>query len=194
VTVIDDNGCSVTNSFTVNIAGALGVNVSPSYSEVSEGETVQLTAAGGESYIWTPAIGLSCTDCPNPVATATQDIVYYVIATDDNGCTGSDSAVIVLKLPCGEIYVPTAFSPNGKGPDANNELCVYGTAVCVEEFLFQVYDRWGEKVFETTDITKCWDGKHKGKEMNSGIYVYRQYVKLTSGEEIDTSGNTTLVR
>jgi gliding motility-associated-like protein len=138
---------------------------------------------------------LSCTTCPNPTANPTVTTTYYVSATDDNGCVGGDSSIIVIKLACGDLFVPTIFSPNGTGPDANNKLCVFGTASCIEELKFQVYNRWGEIVFETTDIENCWDGNYKDKPANSGIFVYRLYVKLYNNDEpIDISGNTTLVR
>lgn len=195
VTVTDDNGCTATGSFVISTTGSLPVSIDPSYTEISAGENVQLTAIGGETYTWTPAAGLSCTNCPNPVASPAVTTTYYVSATDDNGCTGSDSSVVVIKLPCGELFVPTIFSPNGVGPTQNNKLCVFGTPACIEEFKFEVYDRWGEKVFESDDITKCWDGTHKDKLMNSGIFVYRLYAKLYNvTEPIDISGNTTLVR
>jgi gliding motility-associated-like protein len=194
VLVTDDNGCAATESFTISTTGSLPVDINPSYASIDAGETVQLTVTGGQNYTWTPATGLSCTDCANPIASPTTTTTYYVTATDPNGCTGGDTILIEIKLACGEIFVPTAFSPNDKGPSANNTLCVYGTPACIKELLFQVYDRWGEVVFETTDITKCWDGMFKDKMMNSGIYVYRLYAELTNGDIVDTSGNTTLVR
>jgi gliding motility-associated-like protein len=194
VLVTDDNGCTATESFIISTTGLLPVDIDPSYALIDAGETVQLTVTGGQNYTWTPATGLSCTDCANPIASPTTSTTYYVTATDPNGCTGGDTILIEIKMACGEIFVPTAFSPNDKGPSANNMLCVYGTPACIKELLFQVYDRWGEVVFETTDITKCWNGMYKDKMMNSGIYVYRLYAELTNGDIVDTSGNTTLVR
>jgi gliding motility-associated-like protein len=195
VQVTDDNGCTASENYTVVTTGSLPISISPSYVEIEEGESVQLSATGGENYTWTPSTGLSCTNCPDPIAAPTETTTYYVSATDENGCTGADSSIIVIKLPCGELFVPTIFSPNEVGPTANNKLCVYGTPSCIEELKFEVYDRWGEKVFETDDISKCWDGTYKDKLMNSGIFVYRLYVKLYNDDEpIDISGNTTLVR
>ena len=195
VQVTDDNGCTASQSFTLNTIGNLPVNIDPSYVEIEAGESVVLTATGGDNYVWTPTTGLSCTTCPNPTANPTVTTTYYVSATDDNGCVGGDSSIVVIKLACGDLFVPTIFSPNGTGPDANNKLCVFGTASCIEELKFQVYNRWGEIVFETTDIENCWDGNYKDKPANSGVFVYRLYVKLYNNDEpIDISGNTTLVR
>jgi gliding motility-associated-like protein len=58
-----------------------------------------------------------------------------------------------------------------------------------------VYDRWGEKVFETTEVDQqCWDGTFRGKELNSGIYAYKIRVTLTDGTYVEESGNLTLLR
>jgi len=195
VQVTDDNGCTASQNFTLTTIGNLPVDIDPSYVEIEAGESVVLTATGGDNYVWTPTTGLSCTNCPNPTANPTVTTTYYVSASDDNGCTGGDSSLVVIKLACGDLFVPTIFSPNGTGPDANNKLCVFGTASCIEDLKFQIYNRWGELVFETTDIDTCWDGNYKDKPANSGIFVYRLYVKLYNNDEpIDISGNTTLVR
>jgi gliding motility-associated-like protein len=195
VLVTDDNGCTANQNFTLTTIGNLPVDIDPSYVEIEAGESVVLTATGGDNYVWTPTTGLSCTTCPNPTANPTVTTTYYVSASDDNGCVGGDSSLVVIKLACGDLFVPTIFSPNGTGPDANNKLCVFGTASCIEELKFQVFNRWGEVVFETTDIENCWDGNYKDKPANSGIFVYRLYVKLYNNDEpIDISGNTTLVR
>ena len=95
---------------------------------------------------------------------------------------------------CPEIFVPTIFSPNGSSDAANNTVCVYGG--CIADISFQIFNRWGEKVFETNDagLSQCWDGKFKGKELNTGTFVYLLNVELTSGERIEQSGNITLIR
>jgi len=161
---------------------------------IDPGTSVQLTATGGTNYSWTPSSTLSCSNCPNPIASPTTTTIYYLSATDDNGCTGGDTAVVELKIACGDIYVPNTFSPNGTGPAANNTLKVFGNPACVEQLVFRVFDRWGELVFETTSISEEWNGQYKGKEMNTGIFVYTLYVLTIDGNEIDESGNVTLVR
>jgi len=87
--------------------------------------------------------------------------------------------------------VPTAFSPNG---DRENDLeCVYGG--CVKVIDFVIYDRWGNKVFETNDPNNvCWDGKYKGTLMNTGVFVYYLQVEQSNGNKVTQKGNITLVR
>jgi gliding motility-associated-like protein len=194
VTVSDANGCSASQTATVSTSGALAVSATPNYTEITAGESVSIQTTGGSTYSWTPPTDLSCTDCPDPVASPSNSTAYIVIATDENGCVGQDTVFIKVNIECGEYFVPTAFSPNETGPNENNTLRVFGVPACIAELDFSVYNRWGEVVFQTTDITKSWDGKYKDKPVNSGIFVYKLYVKLTDGTIIEQSGNTTLVR
>lgn len=102
-------------------------------------------------------------------------------------------AVFRLKEPynlIGEPIVPTGFSPNG---DGNNDLLnVYGT-LHVSEFSLDIYNRWGEQVFSSTDKTKGWDGNYKGVEAPVGVYAY-SYRVIVDGKIIQKSGSITLIR
>jgi gliding motility-associated-like protein len=92
---------------------------------------------------------------------------------------------------CPEIFIPSLFSPNN---DGNNDFeCIYGDK-CLQSLHFVVYDRWGEKVFETNNSKDCWDGTFKGQRMNSAVFVYYLTAILISGEQIVKSGNISLVR
>jgi gliding motility-associated-like protein len=91
---------------------------------------------------------------------------------------------------CGDIFVPTGFTPNGDGE--NDIECVMGH--CITELHFEIYDRWGEKVFETTDQSKCWDGVKQGKLMDTGVFVYHLRATLKNGEQINKKGNLHLFR
>lgn len=194
LTVTDQDGCQTTENYTVSTSGSLTINATPVSTSIQEGETVQLNATGATDYTWSPTSGLSCSDCPDPLATPSETTIYTVTGTDASGCTGSATVTIIVQQVCGDIFVPTIFSPNGNGPSANNTLCIFGG--CIAELNYAVFNRWGEKVFETTDInlTECWDGTYKDKLLNSGVYAYKLIVTLTNGEYIEESGNVTLVR
>ncbi|HXC03540.1 MAG TPA: gliding motility-associated C-terminal domain-containing protein [Bacteroidia bacterium] len=91
---------------------------------------------------------------------------------------------------CPEIYVPNTFTPNG---DGMNELeCVYGG--CVEQVDFSIYNRWGEKVFESKDLKQCWDGTYAGKPMNSGVFVFYLTATLTDGRKVKQKGTINLIK
>lgn len=192
LTVEDINGCTTSETYTVATIGTIPVNLTPLSTSIQQGETVQLNASGATSYSWTPSNGLSCADCPDPIANPSITTTYTVTGTDASGCTGTAELTLFVIQVCGDIYVPTVFSPNGTGPSQNNTLCVYGN--CIAELNYSVYNRWGERVFETSDNTICWDGTYKGKALNSGVYAYKLVVTLFDGFYIEDSGNLTLVR
>ena len=188
--VEDDNGCTVNDSYIVDVIGSLVVLASPTSAQVEAGDTVQLFASGATNYSWSPATGLSCTNCPNPVASPTETTLYTVTGTDDFGCSGEATVMILIQTVCGDIYIPTIFSPNG---DGNNDIqCVMGN--CISTMKYSIYDRWGEKVFETETQSECWDGKFRDKELNSGTYAFKFNATLIDGTVIEQSGNLTLVR
>jgi gliding motility-associated-like protein len=155
------------------------------------GDSVTLHATGNLlNYIWSPSAGLSDVTIANPIAFPVTTTTYYVTGTDGNNCSALDSITINIEIPCGEIFVPTAFSQNN---DLQNDMeCVLGD--CIVSMKFTIYDRWGEKVFETTDQKICWDGNYKGQVMNTATFVYSLSATLINGKEIIKKGNISLIR
>lgn len=194
LTVTDGNGCNSNTSGIIGTTGSIPVSVDPAYSEIDLGSSVQLNLTGTGTVVWTPNTTLDCTSCSDPVATPSNSTTYVAIVTDPNGCSGSDSATVVIKMVCGELFLPTIFSPNGTGPADNNMFKAFGNPSCVTEFKLQVFNRWGEMVFDTETIAEGWDGQYKSQDANTGIYVYRLFAVLIDGTVVDTSGNLTLVR
>lgn len=195
VIVVDENGCEVNGNFIVGLSGNIPIDIVPDVVTIDAGEIVDLDVIVGggvinETYSWTPSDGLSCSDCPNPIASPDQTTTYVVTVTTDDGCTSTDSTIIIVEQPCTELFVPTIFSPNGDGK--NDVLCVYGS--CVASIQFDIYNRWGERVFSTQDQSDCWDGIYKGKMLNTVTFAYKLKVTLTDGQEIEDAGNINLVR
>ena len=191
VIITDVNGCSGT--FTITISNSNGPTAAAGTSAtITSGNSTNLTSSGGITYSWSPSNGLSCTNCSNPVASPNQTTTYCVIATDAGGCSDSACVTIYVELPCGNLFIPNAFSPNN---DLANDIeCVMLNPACVKNLTFIIYDRWGEKVFETTDVQICWDGMYKGKAMNTAVFVYYLEATFTSGETIAKKGNISLIR
>lgn len=190
LTVTDANGCSASTTFTVDQIGSLNVTVVPGSAVIDEGESVQLTASGATSYSWSPTTGLSCSDCPNPIASPTGSTIYLVTGTDANGCSGTASVTISVTPFCNELFVPTIFSPNND--NGNDFLCAFGN--CFTQVDFAIYNRWGEKVFQTDDLQICWDGTYKGKPVNAEAFVYKLSGMRINGEEVSLSGTIQVIR
>lgn len=190
VTVTDANGCTATANAVINSVTTANINAVPPFVTITSGESTTLSATGGITYTWSPAAGLSCSNCPNPSASPTQTTVYYVSGVDANGCFGIDSVIVYVDLPCGEIFIPNAFSPNDDGQ--NDKLCIMGG--CFLSLEFMIFDRWGEKVFETNNASICWDGTFRGKPMNPAVFFYVLKATLNTGENIEKKGNISLIK
>ncbi|MBL7825725.1 MAG: choice-of-anchor L domain-containing protein [Saprospiraceae bacterium] len=116
--------------------------------------------------------------------------VYSVMVTGANGCTGTAQPVTVLTRKC--FDVPNAFTPNGD--DANDlfgPIFFDGAAEVVE---FNIYNRWGQKVFTGSDTSRNWDGKVDGKNAPSDVYVYQIRVRFANGDEENKAGEVNLIR
>jgi gliding motility-associated-like protein len=170
--------------------------ISSQFTTVNLGDTLQLFASGAESYSWTPTQGLSCADCSNPLASPTETTTYVVTGSNANGCVSSDTITIAvdteIDIICNEVFIPSIFSPNGKGPQVNESFCVLSD--CVEQFKLVIHNRWGEKVFETENINACWDGTFKGVEVGSGVYAYNVFLKQLDGEVVNKVGTVVLAK
>jgi len=194
ITVTDANGCTKTAATTVGTNGGptanAGVNVT-----IVQGTSTVLNATGGGTYSWSPPLGLSCTNCQNPTASPTVTTVYIVTVTDVNGCTATAAVTVVVDIPCpsnNDYTVPNAFSPNGDGH--NDMFVLQGWKDCIAQFSMIIYDRWGEKVYESADPAKGWDGMLRGKMMDAGVFVYYIDASLSNGDSFSKKGNITLVK
>ncbi|MDX2000801.1 MAG: PKD domain-containing protein [Chitinophagales bacterium] len=144
------------------------------------------------AYQWQPAEGLSCSDCPNPSVTVKNTSAYLLTVMDDKGCTNSAEVLIPVSGPCGEdVFVPNFFSPNGD--EKNEVLYVRGLGLNGLKS-FRIFDRWGNMVFQTTDINEGWNGTYNGSMLDPGVFVYFVETICTNGQTYMKQGNVTLMR
>jgi gliding motility-associated-like protein len=131
-----------------------------------------LRALGGISYKWDAMPGITDVTNPNQVVTPRQTSTYYVTVTDGKGCSAKDSVTVLADLAkaISTYPVPSAFTPNNDGHNDCFGLAKWGP---VTELQFQVYNRWGQQVFSTTDPNHCWDGRFKGILQPTGGFAYR---------------------
>ena len=187
-TVTVSNGkCMATDSVTV-VVNPLPAGTVCCDSVILSGQAVQLISSGGGSYEWFPPTGLNCTNCPNPVATPNVTTTYTLTVTNDSGC--AVSYLVTIDVECSNIFIPDAFSPNGDGQ--NDILYVRGD--CIKTMEFVVFDRWGNKIFESNSTNIGWDGTYKGEAMNTGSFAYYLNAQLFDGTTYEKKGNVALVR
>ncbi|MCH8331164.1 MAG: gliding motility-associated C-terminal domain-containing protein [Bacteroidetes bacterium] len=186
------NSCgSSADSITITVNPLPNANAGNDTSIVL-GSSLQLSGSGGTLYSWSPSTGLSCTNCQNPVADPTETITYTLTVTDVNGCVNTDTITIFIDRTT-MIFIPDIFSPNGD--DKNDVFYVDGKGI--KELILIIYDRWGERVFETNCCCSesCgWNGTFKGKPLNSAVFVYYLKGIFITDEEIIEKGNITLLR
>ncbi len=145
------------------------------------------------SYYWYPSETLSRNDVYNPVAAPEVTTTYVVEVSNLAGCMASDTVQVVVKNPdCDEpaIFIPSAFTPNGDG--YNDVLYVRGYHI--ESMTFVIFNRWGQKLFETTDPLEGWDGTFNGRNLPPDTYGYYVDIKCYNGGTYFKKGSVTLIR
>ncbi|TNE52404.1 MAG: T9SS type B sorting domain-containing protein [Bacteroidetes bacterium] len=199
----DKNGCvAVLDPVDILERDPVLVDLGPSIT-IQLGASTQLLATVSNAalpvtYSWNPADStwLSCLDCPDPYVDGLQYGHWFdLVVMDALGCT-ANARVEVIVEKVRKVFVPTAFSPNGDG--ANDLLLVHGQS-SARVRTFQVFDRWGELVFEggdfpVNDPDAGWDGTFRGSPVNPGVYVWVLEVEFTDGASNIYRGNTTLIR
>jgi len=148
------------------------------------------TFNGAPVLTWSPANGLNTTDNYDPTAILQNDKVYYLSATTDIGCQAFDSVTIRVYNNPG-VLVPSAFTPNGDG--LNDLLRPRYNGIKHLDY-FSVYDRWGQRVFITSDMTKGWDGKVRDQLQNNGTFVWILSAEGFDGKKFQLKGTTTIIK
>jgi gliding motility-associated-like protein len=159
------------------------------------GEPLQLIASttntnGNISYVWTPSEGLSCTDCQNPLVIIYDEEEFTVTITDSLGCFDEASLFIEVSQQL-YYFIPNAFTP-GNIDGTNDDFRVYGQNIKFVEMI--IYNRWGEKVFESASPFVVWDGVFKGELQQPGVYTYYTKITFLNDRIREAKGSVTLLR
>ena len=175
-----------------NIDSSLVIASASEYA-VPEGATITLfgSPSGLLSYQWTPEIGLNAPTNQQTDALINEDIIY-TLSVSDGICTREDTVEIkVYEIICEDpfVFVPNAFSPNN---DNNNDV-LYVRGLYIEKVIFRVFDRWGEMVFESVDVSQGWDGTFRNKLLQPDVYDYYLDVTCVGGLKSIVKGNVTLM-
>jgi gliding motility-associated-like protein len=148
------------------------------------------------SFEWTPAAGLSCTDCPQPVATPKFNTDYHLAVIDNNGCRSTATVQVIVLCQNANVFVPNTFSPNGDG--SNDVFYVRGSGISRVKTL-RIFNRLGEVVFErynfaVNDESAGWNGTFKGAKQAPGTYIYQVDVFCDNNDTIRFDGSISLIQ
>jgi gliding motility-associated-like protein len=178
--------CSLQDVVEINVTPAPIVSVLTKDTTINAGASVQLTGMGMGTVLWSPAAGLSCTDCLNPVANPDSTTTYTLTVTNAAGCSARASVTITVTPPDCDPQVPNVFTPNGDSVNDNFQPI----GAVIESFDLTVYNRWGQQVYAGN---AAWDGQADKINAPSDVYVYRTNVQVC-GQLRVFSGQVTLLR
>jgi len=195
VTVTAPSGCTWNGSAqqAVSPLTASSIQATANPLVLVSGGNVQLHAYPTDlSYSWSPQQPLDDPTSDSPIAIINSTTLFTVRVSD--GICAKDASVLVevRELVCDEpdIFVPNTFTPNGDGQ--NDVLFVRGRNIATLDF--KVFDRWGELVFETTEMSRGWDGTYEGRPVDPAVFVYHLTAYCVDGQQYFTKGNVTVVR
>jgi gliding motility-associated-like protein len=193
VTVTDSKNCKIDTLLTIAEPDKLVVNVSPNKNDCEgydDGGAIISKVEGGTqpyNYVWSsnpPKYSADLTGMPNGA--------YQVIVKDAHDCTDSAAATIIYDNCC-KTFVPDAFTPNNDGKNDKLHILFKGD---LSISLFNIYSRFGQLVFTTTNINDGWDGTLNGEPQDIGTYNY--YIKGICGnggnKDVEYKGTVTLIR
>ena len=183
---VDNNGCLGSDTIAVAIGNSIAVNLGPDTS-ICPGQSLLIDAGKNyASYQWIPG-GQS-----SHFIIVTQPGTYSINVIDTNGCKASTSIWVSDFCPS-DMYIPNAFTPDGN--NMNNRFLAY--CENVQYFRLSIYNRWGQLIFESEDISQGWDGTYNGNPAPQGIYIYRVDYNLYDYSELQKhtkTGSVTLIR
>tara|TARA_B100000508_G_scaffold141091_1_gene146315 strand:+ start:44220 stop:46166 length:1947 start_codon:yes stop_codon:yes gene_type:complete len=157
--------------------------------EIGGSAELEAVPANPGFIFWEPGESLDCDTCANVIASPVITTTYFPQVIGANGCIGRDTVIVAVDFE--EIVeVPSAFSPNNDG--VNDFLHVLGVGIVNMEF--RIYNRFGQLVFESTEVEDGWDGTLNGEPLNQGLFVYTLTYDLVNGASGEKSGNITLVK
>ncbi len=202
VIVQDVNGCEATVSAYIAEPFELLVDLGADV-DIALGGSTDLYAVTNfqpdttQTWTWTPETNLAFGDLPYEVSASPQENTNYTVTVvNENGCMANDD-ILVRVDKNRDVFIPNIFSPNFDGD--NDIFTIFSGMSVAQVRSLTIYDRWGEQIFEATnfpsnDSTYGWDGSHRGKQVNPGVFVYYVEVEFLDGAVIPYKGDVTIVK
>lgn len=194
VNMIATNACGIDTTVKNNYINVYDYPVLTVWQDttINIGEHAEVFASGGANYFWSPNINgsIACTTCSNTIVQPTVTTQYIVVSSNSIYCKVQDTVTITVDVNCGDFFIPNVFSPNNDG--LNDQINVHGR--CISTFNLQIFNRWGEKVFETSSLSESWDGTYRGQKLDTGVFVYKADGVSIDGQSFKLKGNITLLR
>ena len=192
----DLNGCVNSDTVSIVVNQIPTAIVTADVTLGSPGLVVNFTnnSSAATSYNWVFGNGETATtfNLANENITYSQPGTYTVILTAFNGiCSDTDTLqVVIMPFSAPIIQVPNVFTPNNDG--SNDEFFIETSFVSSIDLI--ILNRWGQVVYQTSNLTSKWDGQINGKEASDGVYFYIYEAVGINGDVLSGHGNLTLIR
>ena len=185
VNVIDNNGCKGTDTTAITRLLVLPAAFLPADTVLCSYSTLKISASQTYlSYLW------STGSLQNNI-TISQPGNYWLRVTDNFNCVGSDTIIVNPKQCLEGFFIPNAFTPNQDGKNDAFRPLLFGV---VKNLKFVIYNRWGQKVYETSKINEGWNGKVSGKETDSNVFVWTCEYQFEGQDRKFEKGTVVLIR
>ncbi|MEN0004010.1 MAG: gliding motility-associated C-terminal domain-containing protein, partial [Bacteroidota bacterium] len=197
--VEDVNGCIWEEEVEVEAPDELIVDIGPPEIEVFLGDTITLDAiveVPFDTLFWGPASAFADPSSMQQRVLPLETAFYNVTVINENGCTATDRIVLNMTKERA-VYIPNVFSPDGDGD--NDVIMIFAGAEVAQIRDFQIFDRWGNRVFRSEDFLPNdpnfgWDGNFNGTAMNAAVFVYFAEVEFIDGWVEVIRGDVVLMR
>lgn len=194
VDVVNAHGCHNSDSVHIIVQQDFDVIVTPAIDSIVIGDTVYSVLVASQdnlTYSWNPTEFASCIDCPMPFFIPEESMRYTVTVEDSAHCFRYSYYIDIIVREEYTLDVPGAFTPLS----ANSNSIVYADGFGIRKLLqFRIYNRWGEEVFYTDDITKGWNGYYNGQLQNIDTYSYYVEAEMFDGSIQSKTGHIMLIR
>lgn len=186
---------SISNNYLCSVTATVFVKVNPkpfvfagNDTTVNSVDEIFISANGNGQLQWISGSNIVCSYCPMTQVFPEKSSCYVVAVMDSKGCIAQDE--VCLNVINEEfIYIPNSFTPNNDG--LNDVFYVYG--IGIKNYSLSIYNRWGEKIFYSSNQTNGWDGRFKGVLCEIGTYIYHLEYDKPSGEHKSRQGNVNLI-
>jgi gliding motility-associated-like protein len=199
VTIRDENECEVDTTFTITAPPEIKLSLDAVY-EVEAGSSVDMfpniQIIGGSysslNYLWTPNESLKCADCINNTFYGAKNTDLEFSIKFGENCEVKANTTIKIKGLDGElIYIPNVFNPNDTR-EANQTFKIFGSKI--KRYNLKIFNRWGEKVFDSHTQENAWNGMFRGEYVQPGEYIYLAEVEMLDGQILKRKGTFAFIR
>lgn len=182
--------CLDTLSVNIEVKKLPELDVAYNDTTIIYGTSLQLISQGADYYNWTPTISLLNPSIPSPIAHPITNTTYKIIGSNTIGCSVSDTVRVNIFFE-DYAYFPSGFTPNQDGKNDVFRARFFGK---INQFLLNIYNRWGQKIYSSNNPEQGWNGKINNDAAASGTYIWECSYQPDGQKQYFKKGTVVLIR